>query len=196
MYSFYNRGSTLLNFLCTVLPALLICLALTSPILLKKSNPEVNINIENVYMKKFSSAFKPVNEKEAIMFTKYIYHYPYRNAPRGDMALMDFDLDADLTSVFNWNVKELFVYLVYEFQKPKQEFNQVVIWDYIITDKKDAHIKGKNIESKYLVTALDNKLKGVQGNLTLYWDIIPNTGLLIQKSKGNVVVPITKIESY
>ncbi|KAL6594905.1 signal peptidase 22 kDa subunit [Neocallimastix californiae] len=194
MFSFYNRGSTFLNFLCTVLPVLLLLLACTSPLLLNRADPIVKINVRNVHMKRYSSSSTPSNKKESTMFKLYRYHYPYRYPPKGDIALIDFDINADLTSVFNWNVKELFVYLVYEFQTPKQDFNQVVVWDDIILNKQDAHIKGKNVESEYLVTAFDNNLRGVQGNLTLYWDIIPNTGLLFQKSKGSLTVPLQKTE--
>ena len=50
MFSFYNRGSTLLNFLCTVLPALLVLLACTSPFLLNKADPTVKIDVRNVHM--------------------------------------------------------------------------------------------------------------------------------------------------
>jgi len=58
------------------------------------------------------------------MMRLYRYHYPYRYPPKGDIALIDFDINADLTSVFNWNVKELFVYLVYDFQTPNQVINK------------------------------------------------------------------------
>ena len=50
MFSFYNRGSTLLNFLCTVLPVLLALLACTSPFLLNQSNPDVKLDVRNVHM--------------------------------------------------------------------------------------------------------------------------------------------------
>jgi len=36
--------------------------------------------------------------------------------------------------------------------------------------------------------------RGIQGNLTLYWDIIPNTGLLFQRNKGSIVVPLQKTD--
>ncbi|OUM65325.1 hypothetical protein PIROE2DRAFT_7706 [Piromyces sp. E2] len=120
MFSFYNRGSTLLNFLCTVLPVLLALLACTSPFLLNQSTPKVKIDVRNVHMKRYSSSVAPSNKKETTMIRLYRYHYPYSYPPKGDIALIDFDINADLTSVFNWNVKELFVYLVYEFQTPKQ----------------------------------------------------------------------------
>ena len=37
---------------------------------------------------------------------------------RVDRALLAFDLDADLSGAFNWNVKQLFVYLSATFQTP------------------------------------------------------------------------------
>jgi len=40
---------------------------------------------------------------------------------------MHFDLNADLTPVFNWNVKQLFVYLVAEYKTKNNQVNQVFI---------------------------------------------------------------------
>ena len=35
-----------------------------------------------------------------------------------DRALFSIDLDADLTGVWNWNVKQLFVYITADFATP------------------------------------------------------------------------------
>ncbi|CAM9774455.1 unnamed protein product, partial [Heterosigma akashiwo] len=36
-----------------------------------------------------------------------------------DRALISFDLDADLTPAFNWNIKQLFVFVVAEYATEK-----------------------------------------------------------------------------
>jgi hypothetical protein len=38
----------------------------------------------------------------------------------GDRATITFDLDADLTDVFDWNVKQLFVYITITYQTNKR----------------------------------------------------------------------------
>lgn len=36
-----------------------------------------------------------------------------------DMAMMSLNMNVDLSSIFNWNVKQLYVYLVAEYSTPK-----------------------------------------------------------------------------
>ena len=44
---------------------------------------------------------------------------------KNDLGVLRFDLTADLTPVFNWNVKQLFLYLIAEYTSEKHEVNQV-----------------------------------------------------------------------
>ena len=41
-------------------------------------------------------------------------------------------LQANLTHLFNWNVKQLFLYLTAEYETADNKLNQVVLWDKII----------------------------------------------------------------
>ena len=83
---------------------------------------------------------------------------------------------ADLTPLFNWNTKQVFLYLEAEYDNVKgvrrqpfihslttpnldlQVKNEVVIWDRIIRRKEDAFIKfvGKN---KYMFRDMSNSFK-------------------------------------
>lgn len=53
---------------------------------------------------------------------------------------------ADLTPLFNWNTKQLFLYLQAEYNDAKGTKNEVVIWDRIVRNKEDANlaIQGRN----------------------------------------------------
>ena len=51
-----------------------------------------------------------------------------------DQAVLTLGIDADLRSVFNWNVKQLFVYVTAEYETEANVLNQVVVWDTIIND--------------------------------------------------------------
>ncbi|EGI68758.1 Signal peptidase complex subunit 3 [Acromyrmex echinatior] len=87
--------------------------------------------------------------------------------------------DLDLTPLFNWNVKQLFLYLTAEYQTENNEFNQVVLWDKIVLRGDNAVLDFKNMNTKYYFW---DDGKGLRGNknvtLTLSWNIIPNAGLL------------------
>ncbi|KAE8747975.1 hypothetical protein FOCC_FOCC005366 [Frankliniella occidentalis] len=84
-----------------------------------------------------------------------------------------------LTHLFNWNVKQLFLYVTAEYQTPSNEFNQVVLWDKIILRGENAVIDLKNIHAKYYFWDDGNGLRGHKNvTLTLSWNIIPNAGLL------------------
>jgi len=51
-----------------------------------------------------------------------------------DQAVLTLGIEADLRSVFNWNVKQLFVYVTAEYETDANVLNQVVVWDTIIND--------------------------------------------------------------
>lgn len=56
-----------------------------------------------------------------------------RHAPPAcTQAVITFDLDADLRSVFSWNTKQLFVYLQAEYETPENGLNQIALWDAIV----------------------------------------------------------------
>ena len=81
-------------------------------------------------------------------FSKNVADYS-ASREKNDLGFLTFDLEADLTSVFNWNAKQLFLYLVAEYQTPKNALNQVVLWDKIILRGENAKIDVKSINTKY-----------------------------------------------
>jgi signal peptidase complex subunit 3 len=95
-----------------------------------------------------------------------------------DQAIMHLGIDADLRSVFNWNVKQLFVYITAEYETSANVLNQVVVWDKIISDKRHAHIKSTSVANKYSLTDQGFGLRDNNVTLALSWNIVPSTGLL------------------
>lgn len=67
------------------------------------------------------------------------------------MARISFDLDADLTTLFNWNTKMLFVSVLVEHSNKNYSRNQACIWDDYILSKDDAVLKLKKKRSEYPV---------------------------------------------
>ncbi|KAI9731878.1 MAG: hypothetical protein M1834_004329 [Cirrosporium novae-zelandiae] len=58
----------------------------------------------------------------------------YYSTKKEEYAHIKFDLDADFTSLFNWNTKQLFVYVLanYPSTSPNTPASQSIIWDQII----------------------------------------------------------------
>lgn len=75
---------------------------------------------------------------------------------------MNFDLDADLTPLFNWNTKQVFVYLTAEYDggsKRTDISNKVTFWDKIILTKEDAVLSLRNQRSTYSVYDVQRSFK-------------------------------------
>ena len=56
----------------------------------------------------------------------------------------------DLTSLFNWNTKQLFLYVGAGFTSADGTQNEIVIWDRVVRRKEDAIIKVSS-KSKYVL---------------------------------------------
>uniref|UniRef100_A0A023FCI0 Signal peptidase complex subunit 3 n=3 Tax=Triatoma infestans TaxID=30076 RepID=A0A023FCI0_TRIIF len=96
-----------------------------------------------------------------------------------DLGFITFDLQANLTNLFNWNVKQLFLYLTAEYSTGNNILSQVVLWDKIILRGENAVLDFKSMNTKYYFWDDGNGLKGNPNvTLTLSWNIIPNAGLL------------------
>jgi hypothetical protein len=76
-----------------------------------------------------------------------------------DRAFLYFDVKADLTTVFNWNVKQLFLFVVCEYETRTNTLNQVVIWDKIVTEEENAKIDLTEVPNKYYLTDHADELR-------------------------------------
>jgi len=95
-----------------------------------------------------------------------------------DQAILSLQIDADLRSVFNWNVKQLFVYVTAEYETDANVLNQVVVWDQIISEPQHAWIRSSSVANKYSLTDQGYGLKSNNVTLVLNWNTVPSTGLL------------------
>ncbi|KAJ3111638.1 Signal peptidase complex subunit [Phlyctochytrium bullatum] len=86
------------------------------------------------------------------------YYYEY-NQPLSELAAVQFNMEADLTQLFNWNTKQLFVFVVVEYATKTHGTNQIVIWDDIITSKENAKISFKNRKQDYLASDINYKIR-------------------------------------
>ncbi|KRZ12288.1 Signal peptidase complex subunit 3 [Trichinella zimbabwensis] len=105
----------------------------------------------------------------------------YTSGVEGDMDLASFklNLEADFSSMFDWNTKQLFLYLVAEYATEKNPVNEVVIWDKILQRGENPVVKLKEARLKYFFVDYGQGLAGNQ-NVSLYlkWNVSPNAGLM------------------
>ena len=95
-----------------------------------------------------------------------------------DRAVVTLDTTCDLSSVFHWNVKQLFVFMTAEYQTDAFALNQVVIFDKIIQTPEEAEFSLTNEWNKYMLLDIGEELRGRDVSLKLGWDVMPLFGPL------------------
>jgi len=157
MHTLLSRGNAIFAYSLSVLACLTFCCFLSTVFLDYRAS--VNINTVKVLVKNVPD-YSASREKK-------------------DLGFLTFDLQTDLSGIFNWNVKELFLYLMAEYETKDNELNQVVLWDKILLRGENAVLDFKNMNTKYYFWDDGNGLKGHQNvTLSLSWNIVPNAGLL------------------
>ncbi|KAI1342651.1 signal peptidase 22 kDa subunit [Xylariaceae sp. FL0016] len=114
----------------------------------------------------------------------------YYSSKKEEYAIIKFSLDADLSSLFTWNTKQLFVYITAEWPAPPigdsmNQTNKAVIWDQIITSPSADHLANLG------PVAMKKLRKSAEGK-----SIDPNRGKLSlknQKPKYQITHPTGKI---
>merc|ERR1711862_653243 len=110
----------------------------------------------------------------------------YYDNKENDQGFINFDLKADLSPLFNWNVKALYMYLTAEYITEANTLNEMVLWDKIILNGEKMDLDLKSAKTKYYFR---NDGKGLLAHknvtLILNWNVQPNMGdLKWQKSKS------------
>ncbi|PNW73144.1 hypothetical protein CHLRE_14g620400v5 [Chlamydomonas reinhardtii] len=149
MHSIYHRLNTAVTFFGTV--AAVLCILTSSTDLLHKSNPNIKLGLREV--------------------RRLVQHHGGK-----DQAVVTFDVNADLRSVFTWNTKQLFVYVQAEYETQENRINEVVLWDSIVQQKDKAVFKLSNHKTKYAFIDPGHNLRGRDVNLTLVWCVMPRVG--------------------
>ncbi|XP_075203300.1 signal peptidase complex subunit 3 [Anomaloglossus baeobatrachus] len=110
---------------------------------------------------------------------------------KSDLGFLIFDINADLQPIFDWNVKQLFIYLSAEYATKSNALNQVVLWDKIILRGDNPKLSLKEMKSKYFFFDDGNGLKGNRNiTLTLSWNVVPNAGILpLVTGSGHISIP-------
>ena len=91
-----------------------------------------------------------------------------------------FDLEADLTPLFHWNNKQLFIYVMAEYQTPQNDINQVIIWDKIIKrgEKSKLSLKRKPLKYRFFDDGQGGLVNNDNVTLSMWYNTVPNAGML------------------
>ncbi|KAK2868095.1 hypothetical protein FQN49_003157 [Arthroderma sp. PD_2] len=162
MHSVSSRFQSVFGFLTTI--ALVLGAFIAASVVLHPAEPTTSIKLSSVQVAKGRPH--------------------YYASKREEYAQIKFDLDADLTSLFNYNTKQVFVYVVASYPSSSNQSltTEAVIWDKIIPasessyslaslkaqffpDPKAAKSKRKSTKNKN--KSKENDKKAVPGKLKL-----------------------------
>merc|ERR1719498_1112602 len=97
-----------------------------------------------------------------------------------DEMSLSFDLNANLTSEFHWNMNQLFVYIVASYNSTSNVRNEVTIWDDIVTSVDEAYKVGEQMVEYNL---RDQFKEFLDRNIRLHvrYRTMPITGIMYTK---------------
>ncbi|KAI9789520.1 MAG: hypothetical protein M1835_001602 [Candelina submexicana] len=177
MHSTLVRAQNVFGFFTSV--AFFVAALIALSVIVSPQNPSASINLRNVQVVK----------------GRPHYHSPKRE----EYAHIKFDLDADLSSLFNWNTKQLFVYILATYPSlpkssktpnPQQQQapppSSAIIWDQIIPSSPS---KNPNIPSRHRASSpLSARGKINLKNQRAKYQITDITGKLAER--GNVTLEV------
>ncbi|KAF3912843.1 hypothetical protein AA313_de0203689 [Arthrobotrys entomopaga] len=180
MHSSLVRLQQVFGFLTTVGFALATLIALTS--YLYPMNPSASITVNDVAVAKRRSG-------------------GYYSTRLNEYASIKFDLDADFESLYNWNTKQIFVWISASYGGDRYPVNEAVIWDKIIPAATPSKkLKLRNMRAKYNIHDITGEYSNRNATLKLSWNIQPHVGMLMWGSAGesetkSFVIPSEKTRS-
>ncbi|CAO3564778.1 hypothetical protein BGZ70_005758 [Mortierella alpina] len=160
MNSMQNRANAVMAFSISAIFCLLGAIAFSA--LVMPSSPAGSVGLDSI---------KVVTGR----YDKNWVDYKTRN---NEFANTVMQIDADLSSLFHWNTKQLVVYAVAEYSTPTHPKNQIVLWDSIIKRKSDAVIRKRGLRNKYSLIDVNKKWSNVHANVSLHWNIVPYVGFM------------------
>ncbi|GMR32586.1 hypothetical protein PMAYCL1PPCAC_02781 [Pristionchus mayeri] len=168
MHSLYARANAIFAFMLWVLSAVTFACFLST--LFLNYNTNFHLDVSNVKLRR-------VNDYAS-------------ESGVADLAAFDFSLKADVSSLFNWNVKQLFVYLVAEYATEKNPVNQVVIWDRILHRNTRVVIDERIGTPKYHLMDDGTSLKDHKNvTFVLRYNVVPNAGYLrLAQAEGQIQI--------
>lgn len=156
MYSTFQRLNSISALATTVVLCLVGLISLTTFLIPSTLQPgEVSITNLNLVLGRSPSEIKP-----------------------REFAYATFNIQSDLTPLFNWNTKQLFVYITADYSTSEHPQNSVVIWDRIVRRKQDANLSIRGAKNKYHFKEVTRTFANVSATFALHYNVMPYTGVL------------------
>jgi len=106
---------------------------------------------------------------------------------QNDQALFAFDFDIDVSPLFHWNTKQVFVFLTASYELDNGARNSsVVIWDRVLRYNTNKTITMQDAFMKYPLIDKGRHLRGKEITFTLGWDLTPFVGLMYKQQSQRV----------
>ncbi|KAJ6668641.1 hypothetical protein lerEdw1_012123 [Lerista edwardsae] len=199
MNTVLTRANSLFAFSLSVMAALTFGCFITTAF--KERSVPVSIAVSRVMLKNVDDFTGPGERSDLgiitfditadILYNKTDALSTTRSGDENFLKGCNFLTSSHLHSIFDWNVKQLFLYLSAEYSTKNNALNQVVLWDKIILRGDNPRLLLKDMKSKYFFFDDGNGLKGNRNvTLTLSWNVVPNAGILpLVTGAGHVSVP-------
>ena len=104
-----------------------------------------------------------------------------------------FDLDVDLSPIFDWNTHMMFPFLSVEYENEKSTYNHITFWDdRIMRDEPSTHhIQIKSGHSEYFISDIYKSMSGKTMKVYFNWEHMPIVGINYRDRVlvGEFVVP-------
>ncbi|PVV00955.1 hypothetical protein BB560_004647 [Smittium megazygosporum] len=122
------------------------------------------------------------------------YDYYDKSLHKAEIIKLKFDLEADMQHLFNWNTKQLFVYIMAEYDNDKNIDNKVIVWDRIITNPKRSHLRLKKHLNKYVFRDFDLSFEAISdAKLSLVVERIPRVGFFTGRKEFSTELLLPQI---
>mmetsp|Transcript_5182 Transcript_5182/g.15501 ORF Transcript_5182/g.15501 Transcript_5182/m.15501 type:complete len:172 (+) Transcript_5182:280-795(+) len=160
MNSYTSRLNTLATHAVSCLAALA-CVVIAVSYVTPRPVPEVEISLQGV---------------KALRVSRY---------DKSDHALLKINLRTDLTKVFDWNVKGIYVSVFAEYATDAHPRNQVVIWDSVISKRARAKVRKSSELAKYALKDYGQNLRSREIVLRVRYVVMPYVGAMEVYTVGN-----------
>ncbi|KAG9125460.1 hypothetical protein FRC07_007502 [Ceratobasidium sp. 392] len=172
MYSTYQRVNNISAFVSSCLMGLLVAISVVSYVQIWSiGEPSGRLDV------------KPMGVQRAIS-------RPYSRKEQ-DIAFYRFDVQADLTPLFTWNTKQLFVYIIADYTNEKGISNEVVLWDRIVRRKRDSKLNIESARGRYSLKDPSLTFRNASpANFTLKYNVMPWIGALTYGAAAQSTKPV------
>ena len=141
MYSCVSRANAVLGTAAWTLALMATALALSSHLINYRNPPHPTVSLDVGVLR--------------------LHQRTFNETIKHDAAALRIDMDADLSPLWNWNVKHIFIYLVARYSTTAFPDNEVMVWDRIVNNREQTFLS-VHTRAKYCLE--DN------GNHTLLGD--------------------------